>query len=79
MTDRPDQTRSTGYRGALPPRNDHLAAPWVVFVIVAFVLMFALAFLGFPSRLIPEPTPFPLPSISPGASVPAASVAPSGS
>lgn len=68
-----DQPRSSGYRGALPPRRDHLAAPWVIVVIVAFVLMFVLAYLGFPSRLIPEPTPFPVPS------VPASSVSPTGS
>ena len=73
MTDRP---RPTGYRGALPPRNDRMAAPWVIVVIVAFVLMFVLAYLGFPSRLVPEPTPFPLPSFSPGATVPASSVGP---
>lgn len=64
-----DRTRPSGYRGALPPRNDHMAAPWVIVVIVAFVLMFVLAFLGFPSRLIPEPTPFPVPSSSPVSSV----------
>ena len=74
-----DQPRSSGYRGALAPRRDLLAAPWVIVVIVAFVLMFVLAYLGFPSRLIPEPTPFPVPSISPGASVPATSVSPGGS
>ena len=64
-----DRTRPSGYRGALPPRNDHMAAPWVIVVIVAFVLMFVLAFLGFPSRLIPEPTPLPVPSVSPASSV----------
>jgi hypothetical protein len=76
-----DQPRPGGYRGALPPRNDVLAAPWVIAVILIFVLMFVLAFLGFPSGLQPDRTPFPLPSSSPGASVPAASVpaAPSGS
>ncbi len=72
-----DQSRSPGYRGALPPRSDRLATPWVIVVIVAFVLMFVLAFLGFPSRLVPEPTPFPVPSTSPAESVPAASLAPS--
>jgi hypothetical protein len=73
-----DQPRPGGYRGALPPRNDFLAAPWVIAVILIFVLMFVLAFMGFPSRLIPEPTPFPVGSFPP-ASVPAASLAPSGS
>ena len=74
-----DQPRSTGYRGALPPRNERMAGPWVVVVIVAFVLMFVLAYLGFPSSLVPEPTPFPLPSFSPGASAPASSLAPAAS
>lgn len=69
--------RSTGYRGALPPSNDRLAAPWVVAVIAIFVLMFVLAFAGLPSALFPEETPLPLPSLD--ASIPASSVAPSGS
>jgi len=70
MTDQ--QRPSSGYRGALPPRNDRLARPWVLIVIGLFVLMLVLSFLGFPSALTPEPTPRPLPSA--GASVPAASV-----
>ena len=69
MTDQ--QRPASGYRGALPPARDRLARPWVVIVIGLFVLMFVLAFLGFPSSLTPEPTPFP--SASPGGSVPAAS------
>ena len=69
MTDQ--QRSSTGYRGALPPRDDRLARPWVVIVIGLFVLMFVLSFLGFPSALTPDPTPLPLPSA--GASAPAAS------
>ena len=67
-----DQDRSPGgYPGALPPRNDGLARPWVVTVIAIFVLMFVLALAGVPSSLIPEssPTPLPLPSVS--ASAPA--------
>lgn len=64
-----------GYRGALPPRQDRLAAPWVVAVIAIFVLMFVLAFMGMPSGLFPEETPFP--TVNP--SVPASSIAPSGS
>jgi hypothetical protein len=40
-----------GYRGARTPRNDALARPWVLAVIGIFVLMFVLAFLGFPSSL----------------------------
>ena len=65
----------TGYRGALPPREDRLAMPWVAVVIALFLLMFVLAFLGVPSSLFPEATP--LPSLNP--SIPASSVAPSGS
>jgi hypothetical protein len=68
------QRPESGYRGALPPRQDALARPWVIIVIALFVLMFALAFLGFPSRLVPEATPTPRPSV-----VPSASVAPSAS
>ena len=69
MTDQ--QRPSTGYRGALPPRDDRLARPWVLIVIGLFVLMFVLAFLGFPSALTPDPTPRPSPSA--GVSAPAAS------
>lgn len=69
--------RNTGYRGALPPRTDRLAAPWVVVVVAIFVLMFVLSFAGLPSALFPEETPLPLPSLD--ASIPASSVAPSGS
>jgi hypothetical protein len=69
MTDQ--QRPSSGYRGALPPRNDRLARPWVLIVIGLFVLMLVLSFLGFPSALTPEPTPRPSPSA--GASVPAGS------
>jgi hypothetical protein len=57
MTDQ--QRSSSGYRGALPPAQDRLARPWVLVVIGLFVLMFVLAFLGFPSALTPDPTPFP--------------------
>lgn len=59
-----DQQRPAGYRGALPPRNDALARPWVVIVILLFVAMFALAFLGFPSSLFPRASGSPSPSIS---------------
>jgi hypothetical protein len=59
-----------GYRGALPPREDALARPWVLIVLGIFVLMLALSFANVPSTLFPSPTPSPLPSISaaPGAS-----------
>jgi hypothetical protein len=59
-----DQRRtSSGYRGALPPRNDRLARPWVAIVIAIFLLIMVLAIAGLPSRLIPDPTPTPRPSI----------------
>lgn len=57
MTDQ--QRPTTGYRGALPPAQDRLARPWVIVVVGLFVLMFVLAFIGFPSALTPDPTPFP--------------------
>ncbi|HEX5040718.1 MAG TPA: hypothetical protein VFW95_11350 [Candidatus Limnocylindria bacterium] len=63
-----------GYRGALPPRNDRLARPWIFIVIAAFVLIIVLSFLNIPSRFIPEPTPVPLPS-----NVPSGSAEPSAS
>jgi hypothetical protein len=72
---RTEQHNDPGYRGALSPRQDMLARPWVVIVIIAFVLMFVLSFLGFPSNLLtaqPSPSPVPSLSISPSAS-PAAS------
>ena len=59
-----DQQRPSGYRGARPARNDELARPWVVIVIVLFVAMFVLAFLGFPSNILSEPSARPSPSIS---------------
>jgi hypothetical protein len=71
-----NQQGQAGYRGALPPRNDRLAAPWVIVVIAIFVLMIVLSFLGLPSSLFPAETPVPLPSASVEAS---ASAAPSGS
>jgi len=72
MTDQ----RPTGYRGALPTRNDTIARPWVLAVIAIFVLMFVLAFLGFPSSLFPEPSSAPNPSFSLS---PSTSAAPSAS
>ena len=57
-----------GYRGALPPRQDSLARPWVIVVFAIFVLIFALAFAGFPSRLFTEPTPGPVPTVVPNGS-----------
>jgi hypothetical protein len=64
MTDQ----RPSGYRGALPPRNDTIARPWVLAVIATFVLMFVLSFLGFPASLFPDPSGSPNPSLVPSAS-----------
>jgi hypothetical protein len=72
MTDQ----RPSGYRGALPTRNDTIARPWVLAVAAIFVLMFVLAFLGFPSSLFPEPSGAPNPSSS---LLPSSSAAPSAS
>jgi len=72
MTDQ----RPSGYRGALPTRNDTIARPWVLAVVAIFVLMFVLAFLGFPSSLFPEPAGSPNPSFSLS---PSTSAAPSSS
>ena len=76
-----DPERSPGYRGALSPREDRLARPWILLVIAAFVLILVLSVLGIPSRFIPEPTPVPLPSVpAPSLSVePSASASASGS
>jgi hypothetical protein len=70
------EQRPSGYRGALPPRNDTIAKPWVLAVVAAFVLMFVLAFLGFPGSLFPQPSGSPNPSFS---QVPSTSAAPSAS
>jgi hypothetical protein len=56
--------RAPGYRGALPPRRDHLARPWLAVVAVLFVLIFVLAFAGLPSRFFPAPSVEPIPSFS---------------
>jgi hypothetical protein len=62
MTDtRP--AREPGYRGALPPRVDRIAPIWVATVTGILVLIFVLSALGLPSRLFPEPTVAPSPSI----------------
>jgi hypothetical protein len=59
-----DQQRATGYRGALPTRNDALARPWVLIVIALFALMFVLSFLGFPSSILSTASPSISPSLS---------------
>jgi hypothetical protein len=69
-----DQQRPSGYRGALPERHDAMARPWVVTVVTIFVLMFVLAFVGFPSSLLPGASGAPQasdslsPSVSAGSS-----------
>ena len=65
--------REPGYRGALPTREDTLGRNWILIVIGIFVLVIVLAFLGVPSRFIPDPTPVPLPSVP----VPTESASPS--
>ena len=56
------QPRQPGYRGALRPRNDSLAAPWILTVVAIFILVLVLSVLGVPSRFFPEPTVAPTPS-----------------
>jgi len=68
MTGSTDPQKPSGYRGALPERNDTLAKPWILGVIGIVVLIFALSALEVPSRFIPEPTPVPLPSVAPSES-----------
>jgi hypothetical protein len=47
---------------ALAPRHDTISAIWALTVAGIVALVFLLAFLGLPSRLIPEATPLPIPS-----------------
>ena len=68
-TNEPRTERTPGYRGALPTRDDRLARPWILTVIGIFVLVLVLSVLGVPSRFIPDPTPIPLPSALPSASL----------
>ncbi len=75
-TNDPRREREPGYRGALPPRDDRLARPWILTVLGIFVLIVLLSIAGVPSRFMPEPTPVPLPSLTPAASA-SASVGPS--
>ncbi len=64
-----DPKREPGYRGSLPPREDGLARPWILTVLGIFVLVVVLSIVGVPSRLIPDPTPLPVPSATPAPSV----------
>jgi hypothetical protein len=69
----PERAPAAGYRGSLPPRNDRIAAAWVVTVVGVFVLVLVLSFAGVPSNL------FATPSANPSASgFPSGSAAPSG-
>jgi hypothetical protein len=80
MTSSTTKREPGGYRGALPPRNDRLARPWVITVMLIFALILVLSALGIPSSFIPEPTPVPLPSNVPsGSAEPSASASVSGS
>ena len=65
-------SQEPGYRGALPSREDRLARPWILTILAIFVLVIVLSIIGIPSRLIPDPTPVPLPSLP---SIPASSSA----
>jgi hypothetical protein len=68
MTGSRDPQKPSGYRGALPERNDTLAKPWLLAVVGIVVLIFVLSALEVPSRFIPEATPVPLPSLAPSES-----------
>ena len=71
-----DRLPSTPPWPACSETDDRQAArPWVLTVVAMFVLIFILALAGIPSRLIPQPTAVPLPSVP----APSASIAPSGS
>ena len=59
-----DESPAPGYRGALPPRNDTMARPWVLTVVAIFVLILLLAFFNVPTTLFPPASPTPIPSIS---------------
>jgi hypothetical protein len=76
-----ERNPAPGYRGSLPPRNDRLAAPWVLAVVGIFVLVLVLSFAGVPSKLFPTPSANPS-SIASGSAIPsglASSAAPSAS
>lgn len=59
-----EESPAPGYRGALPPRADTLARPWVITVLVIFILIIVLAVFNVPSTLLPESSPTPIPAIS---------------
>ena len=51
--------KEPGYRGALSPREDNLAVPWIAIVVGIFVLIIVLSVLGIPSRFAPTESPPP--------------------
>jgi hypothetical protein len=65
---RDEPSGESGYRGALPTRDDSLARIWVAAVIVIFLMLFLLNFAGLPSSLFPSPTPLPSVSAAPSGS-----------
>lgn len=71
---------SSGYRGSLPPREDHLSTIWTLTVVGIFVLIIVMASLGLPTGFASDPTPTlrPSPSAleSPSAESPSASPTP---
>jgi hypothetical protein len=72
-----DPTRDTGYRGALPIRQDRLAKPWILTVVAIFLLVIVLSIAGIPSRFIPDPTIEPLPSVPAASDTPEPTDSPS--
>jgi hypothetical protein len=82
MSDARPTDSGSGYRGALPPRNDWLARGWVAVAILIFISLFVLASLNVPTIFLPEATPLPTPVVSPapsGSAEPSGSGEPSGS
>lgn len=76
MTSQPP-ARTPGYRGSLPPRNDHLAVPWVLTVVAVFVLVLVLAVAGVPSKFFATPSETPGSSLLPSGSAAPSQVVPS--
>lgn len=66
---------SSGYRGSLPPREDHLSTIWTLTVVGIFVLIIVMAALGLPTGFVPDPTPTLQPS-PPAVESPSASPTP---
>ena len=64
VPDRGGEQQAPGYRGALPPRTDSLARPWVIVVFAIFVLIFALSLANVPTTLFPSSSASPVPSVT---------------